>query len=134
MTPDEVTIEDSAEVGTTVPDVQPQPAQPAPQPPVVPTAPPQVMGCPGDCNRCTPLHRGYCASQIAYNMQNAIARIEGAVSLLSQAVAGIETRVANIEEQLAAKERDEKQQPDFVAPEPEKPKRGRGGKLRSLQE
>ena len=112
MTPNEVEIEDVQQPTQqpTAPSAAPQPAQ-------------QTTGCPGDCNRCTPMHRSYCASQIAFNMQNAVARIENTLATLAQIIGGIETRVAHIEERLAAQAQDEAQQPNFCAPEPEKPKR-----------
>lgn len=69
------------------------------------------------------MHRSYCASQIAYNMQNAVARIENAVATLAQTIVEIEARTASIEERLAVQAQSETQQPDFCAPEPEKPKR-----------
>lgn len=93
------------------------PQQPAPQM--------NVMGCPGDCNRCTPMHRSYCASQIAYNMQNAVARIESAVMGLSQMLNSVGARVANIELQIEAQRQKEAQQTEFTAPEPAKPKKGK---------
>ena len=109
-------LEEVVEIDDTPqPSTSAAPQRPAPQQSV---PPPAVMGCPGDCNRCTPIHRGYCASQIAYNMQNAVARLEGAVSALTQILVAVNEKISDMEVQLAEQRRKESQQPEYVAPTP----------------
>lgn len=86
-----------------------------------PAAPQQpVMGCTGDCRRCHEIQRGYCASQIAYNMQNAVARVEAVMATMAQTIVALTSKVEALQSQLEAQKKDTAQL-DFFAPEPEKP-------------
>jgi len=86
------------------------------QPQQQPALQQQSVGCTGDCKRCHEAQRGYCASQIAFNMQNAVARVEMAVAALSQNMAVITANIEALQARLDAMER-ASQAPELFTPE-----------------
>ena len=76
---------------------------------------PPAMGCTGDCRRCNEYQRGFCASQIPYNIQQPLARIEQTVTALAQAVFTLTAKVESLQAQMDAQRHPKEQ--DLFTPE-----------------
>lgn len=73
----------------------------------------QTPGCPGNCKRCPMLQQTYCAAQISYRMQNAIA------SLYTR-LGEIQEQVGRLADEVTALKKKYEEQPAIIeAPTPD---------------
>lgn len=58
----------------------------------------QTPGCTGNCKMCSEMQRTYCASQIAYYLQNLVTALGAQIRLLEQKINGLAEQVSILTE------------------------------------
>ena len=57
----------------------------------------QQFKCSGDCLKCTPIQRQYCASQFTYNTMRMVEHIQGTLDAMSGTIAELQEKIAAIQ-------------------------------------